>query len=739
MTNSSNQEQKKPFEAAIEYVLAFDGQDDCIELLNRSIPFGNEITCSFWTSGGDTLPKSNSVIEAWSANNQRILNIHLIWDDSCVFFDCGNSGVSFDSCDRLMKQINAADCKGKWSHWAFTKNATTGQMKIYLNGELWHQETGKTMLIPPAAKARLGSSFDSHFYPGNLAEVQLWNRERTQAEIQQDMPRRLRGDEPGLVSYWPLNEGSGAIAHDKTSNANHGTIHGNANWVSMLSLAPALPRPSQNEKVSNLPQNHQNMDVKSTVEYMLTFDGQNDFITCPNGIVAPSYTKEAWVKLAEPILPGNNILSGIHHAFYLPHGWLQAGHNGQWAQVKDANVSPANIWFHAAVTYDSQTQVMCLYRDGRLVSQASNVPPFNPSDSTLQIGSIQSSYFFKGQIAEARVWNKALSQAEIQSNLSRRLVGNEPGLVAYWPLNEGSGAMPAASEAIANDKTKNVHHATIQGNPSWEVSTLFLTPVPSSQPAVTKKSVKVVVFDANSQAIAVGSGAIRPQGRFTIEAWVNPATNAGKQIILAEGEALFYLEGGELKFQATPATTAIASSGAGIETGKWYHVAVTRSGNRPGETKLYINGVPNDNQTAIETLPSFKNSYLAGHPEQPGSGFQGKLLEVRVWRFVRSPSEIQANMSYFLTGRELGLIRCWTMNESFGTKIGDRTTSKAIGTVVGNIIWEESEIPIKINLNAQERLTRSTGLEDYGFWFREMAKQQKTEADAPFLRGRIWA
>ena len=497
----------------------------------------------------------------------------------------------------------------------------------------------------------------------------------------------------------------------------------------------------------------QEAPLEPVIEYALTFDGQNNFITCPNGIVSPSYTKEAWVKLAEPILPSNNILSGIHHALYLPHGWLQAGHNGQWTQVKDSHVSPANTWFHAAVTYDSQTQVMCLYRDGRLVNQASNVPPFNPSDSTLQIGSHQSSHFFKGQIAEARVWNKALSQTEIQSNLSRRLVGNEPGLVAYWPLNEGSGT-------IAHDKTNNAHHGTIQGNPSWEVSTLFVAPVPSSKPAITKESGKVLVFDANSQAIAVGSGAIRPQGRFTIEAWVNPSSNAGKQIVFAEGQALFYLEGGELKFQAPPARSAhpsvyfegdelkiepppepptLASSGAGMEAGKWYHVAVTRAGNRPGETKLYINGVPNDNRTAIETIPFFKNSYLAGHPKQPDSGFQGKLLEVRVWRYARSLSEIQANMPYFLTGRELGLIRCWTLTESFGTTIGDRTTSKAIGTVVGDATWEESEIPIKINLNAQERLTRSIGLEDYGYWFREMAKQQKTEADPPFRRGRIWA
>jgi len=154
-----------PLEPVTEYMLTFDGQDDWIELPPVSIPSGNEITCSFWAYGGEALPTANSVIEAWSANNQRILNVHLIWSNSCVFFDCGNIGASFDSYDRLMKQINAADCKGKWSHWAFTKNATTGSMKIYLNGNLWHEETNKRIPISQAAKARPSSKGATGLFP----------------------------------------------------------------------------------------------------------------------------------------------------------------------------------------------------------------------------------------------------------------------------------------------------------------------------------------------------------------------------------------------------------------------------------------------------------------------------------------------------------------------------------------------------------------------------------------------
>ncbi|WP_017718884.1 hypothetical protein [Kamptonema formosum] len=39
-----------------------------------------------------------------------------------------------------------------------------------------------------------------------MAEVRIWNKSRTQAEIQADMSKQLTGKEPNLVGYWPLND-----------------------------------------------------------------------------------------------------------------------------------------------------------------------------------------------------------------------------------------------------------------------------------------------------------------------------------------------------------------------------------------------------------------------------------------------------------------------------------------------------------------------------------------------------
>jgi cyanobactin cluster PatC/TenC/TruC protein len=250
----------------------------------------------------------------------------------------------------------------------------------------------------------------------------------------------------------------------------------------------------------------------------------------------------------------------------------------------------------------------------------------------------------------------------------------------------------------------------------------------------------VLVLDDKHQGISAGRGALKLLGHFTIEAWVYPATNAGKQVIFAEGETLFYLEEGKLKFQTPLATEPIASTHT-IGPNSWYHVAVVRAGSHAGATKLYINGVHNDNQIAIPAVVSSGNTYLGGHPDIPDSRFQGKLLEVRVWRDARLLSEIEENRLYPLTGRELALVRCWSFDEKFGTTLNDKTTNQAVGTFSGDAVWEEVEIPLKLKLNPRDMLLRSTGLVDYGYWLTEMAKQtaQKTEADPPFRRGRIWA
>lgn len=169
----------------------------------------NEITVSMWTYGTDAQPINNSVIYGEAEDGGRGLNVHLPWGNGSVYFDCGNEGGNYD---RINKAANAADYKGKWNHWAFTKNATTGDMKIYLNGVLWHSGTGKTRVID-IEKMILGAHINlSNNYKGKVKELRIWDKELDEQTIARWMNINITSTHPNydnLVAYYPFTGGSG--------------------------------------------------------------------------------------------------------------------------------------------------------------------------------------------------------------------------------------------------------------------------------------------------------------------------------------------------------------------------------------------------------------------------------------------------------------------------------------------------------------------------------------------------
>ena len=72
---------------------------------------------------------------------------------------------------------------------------------------------------------------------------------------------------------------------------------------------------------------------------------------------------------------------------------------------------------------------------------------------------LESSYF-NGTIENIELWDYALSNEQIQSNILSDPTGDEDGLVAYWNFSSGSGE-------ILYDHSGNQNHGTIVGA-TWE-------------------------------------------------------------------------------------------------------------------------------------------------------------------------------------------------------------------------------------------------------------------------------
>jgi hypothetical protein len=179
----------------------------------------NQVSFAFWSYGNAAvLPSNTSIFEGVDGNNARQANLHMPWSDGSIYWDCGNDGTGYD---RINRAATPAEFEGKWNHWVFTKNATTGSMKIYLNGVLWHSGTGKTKPINIDV-LKIGSNIDGQYmYYGKVDEFSVWNKELTQAEIQAYMYRSIDASHPSyanLQAYYQFSlSGSGNML-DATGN-----------------------------------------------------------------------------------------------------------------------------------------------------------------------------------------------------------------------------------------------------------------------------------------------------------------------------------------------------------------------------------------------------------------------------------------------------------------------------------------------------------------------------------------
>ncbi|MBL6872983.1 MAG: T9SS type A sorting domain-containing protein [Flavobacteriales bacterium] len=172
----------------------------------------DEITISFWVFGyPELLPSNTWTVDAIKTDGVRAFNVHLPWSDSNVYFDCGSENSDFD---RIYKSANVDELEGQWNHWAFTKNTNSGEMKIYLNGSLWHSGTGKTKPIDISSMKIKG-------YKGIMDEVRIWDKELSQTEISEWKSISLNNSHPNysnLVAYYKMDEGSDTLLNDLSTN-----------------------------------------------------------------------------------------------------------------------------------------------------------------------------------------------------------------------------------------------------------------------------------------------------------------------------------------------------------------------------------------------------------------------------------------------------------------------------------------------------------------------------------------
>jgi len=202
------------------------------------------------------------------------------------------------------------------------------------------------------------------------------------------------GQTSGLVAAYNFNEGIGTTVTDASGNGNNGTLNSGVTWSTLGKFGNAL-----------------------------SFNGTSGLVTIPDTAslrLTNAMTLEAWVFPTSHAGSWRDVIYKGNDNYFLEGQSSQNGApavGGTFGQTFGTGPLVLNTWTHLAVTYDRAT--LRLYINGVQISSVARTASIATSTNPLQIGgdSIYGQYF-QGTIDEVRVYNRALSQTEIQADMN---------------------------------------------------------------------------------------------------------------------------------------------------------------------------------------------------------------------------------------------------------------------------------------------------------------------------------
>jgi len=199
--------------------------------------------------------------------------------------------------------------------------------------------------------------------------------------------------EDGLVSYWSFNEGTikGKTVSDVFGN-NDGTIEGNPKTV------------------------------KGKYGEALSFEGA-DYVEVPDDKslqLWETYTLEAWIYQTSAVPSDARIIDKITAGTADgPHLDTQPGtklRSCAGSCITSNTDRKLETWYHAVMTFENGE--VKFYLDGKPDGGGKAPSPLSGNALSLKIGTDSNKNLgFKGIIDEARVYNRAISEAEVKQNM----------------------------------------------------------------------------------------------------------------------------------------------------------------------------------------------------------------------------------------------------------------------------------------------------------------------------------
>jgi predicted phage tail protein len=288
----------------------------------------------------------------------------------------------------------------------------------------------------------------------------------------------------GLVAAYAFDEGSGTSLADGSGRLNTGTIGGTSAPTWTIGKRGAA----------------------------LQFDGLNDWVTVPDASsldLTTGMTLEAWIY---PTLvqdwhtvafkeQSGDLVYGLYandRDRSGPQGQVYTG--GSAKLVDGPSRLPVNQWSHLAATYNGST--LTLYVNGVAVASTAVTGNILTSTGALRIGGNNvAAEWFKGRIDDVRVYNRALTPAELTADMNRPATADTsaPTVTSSTPA---AGATDAGIDTIATVKFSEAMDATSVDTSTLELRDSANALVPS---AVTYDALTATATVKPSSALSVGA------------------------------------------------------------------------------------------------------------------------------------------------------------------------------------------------------------------------------------------
>lgn len=453
--------------------------DEVIDLANQS--FSVEFWARRLRTGVSSVAVSQS--EGVSQNTTLFRNraLHVGWRNNDVFT------FAFFAND-LNTPMAWTDTD--WHHWACTYELG-GARRIYRDGVLVAEDQSPEAYVG-TGRVRLGLReflpADDWGFPGQLREVRLWGTSLERSTIVQWKDRPLTEAHPAwgqLKAGWRLSEGAGTTVSGSGGSGVGGVLEpevGGSRWVrqggwleSLTDLTASVPLYYRGEATNAYGQALGEPRVLTTPMpgsgTALALDSRHGEVRIgPFAALrmTNAFTVEAWVfpNGAARDLEVLWLKDGEYGVSRGTDGILQVvlavpGVNG-WKWMPTTGRAPDRVWTHVAAAYDgSQVHV---YTNGVLAGNVTLAGPIGdvvPQGNTLMLGNAPgTTQRFAGRLDDVRVWNLTRSASQIQLAYNMVLSGTEPGLVAYYRLDEGAGD-------VVRDTTLHGHHGWIGRGIDW--------------------------------------------------------------------------------------------------------------------------------------------------------------------------------------------------------------------------------------------------------------------------------